>query len=988
MQPVGLLYLLLLAVVESVACRSKQQLPSRDYFEYESDEGSGLIPTTIDEPPRPEMLASASSLSSLVTIDDDNGLCPDDCICDRNNNAAAGGAIVSADCQNVADLEDLLSQFGVSLAALAVNSCQGDSWLDSSSNSNDTTAAIVARGRALSLPPRSSLVNFSLNSCALPEADVSRLLDRLMAPQLKSLKISKSGLARLDLALVGRRLGGLEKLDLSDNSLEEVNLVEQAEEKQQQQLKHTRLRHLNLAGNMLATFNLGQLVALFPGLERLNLSGNSLRELTADGSSSTAAQGLALRILDLSRNAQLDLLCNRVLFALPNLERLDLSHTGLRAMPTLVFELKHLKELLLVDTVPVCDCHSAYQLIVRQQQVWSLNSTALDNLECRVPDSAADRRQRMRLDDEEILQVLNCEGAVIQEMSNDTEVLVGSELLLDCSVTGSPPAEVLWLTPRMELIKFVPDLDQEACPPLKQELALSSTLEDYSTWEDHFRVLPNGSLLIDEFGWRDRGVFQCYAENGFGNATDRVDVKLNYHYRNRIYYFSLAFGFGGAACFLGLTLLAKLMHHLLWNYGCCLCCACCKNQLPPKTKQLTEVVDSIETYRIQQLEKLRENYHQQSQRIRENCALQMERVRENYNNQVKSVKEVKNYGSTQCQNVKDNYYEQISKIREYSTGQLDKCHENYLFQRQRLRKFSAQNYLKIRETRAYTQKTLNRVLDNMPALYLDLSSCRQGFGDQDIREWQEEIERKEAEMRQILDIDRQPPLDIGDSQSLYFTPTGTPLRDVAAAGLLRREVGGGGDPYEEVYSSSAGAGSPLSPDHPGMKGKRSHKRGVSSLSNFLPFWWGMNQQETGETVAIVEKTDVITTPTSESFCAAAASESESTNLLQHADAVDKNGDDNNISENNDHADDDILSSKTTPTPTAEEADLNATAAVDGPIQNGKAHGSANGAVDGAGAPRTGPPPPPPSPVPVVSSASGKKMSIAQARAEFFNSTVA
>ena len=39
------------------------------------------------------------------------------------------------------------------------------------------------------------------------------------------------------------------------------------------------------------------------------------------------------------------------------------------------------------------------------------------------------------------------------------------------------------------------------------------------------------SLTVDEFGWRDRGVFQCYAENGFGNATDRVDIKLNYHYR-------------------------------------------------------------------------------------------------------------------------------------------------------------------------------------------------------------------------------------------------------------------------------------------------------------------------------------------------------------------------------------------------------------------------------------------------------------------------
>jgi hypothetical protein len=29
------------------------------------------------------------------------------------------------------------------------------------------------------------------------------------------------------------------------------------------------------------------------------------------------------------------------------------------------------------------------------------------------------------------------------------------------------------------------------------------------------------------------------------------------------------------------------------------------------------------------------------------------------------------------------------------------------------------------------------------------------------------------------------------------------------------------------------------------KAKRSHRRGVSSLSNFLPFWWGMSQQDTG-----------------------------------------------------------------------------------------------------------------------------------------------
>ena len=80
-------------------------------------------------------------------------------------------------------------------------------------------------------------------------------------------------------------------------------------------------------------------------------------------------------------------------------------------------------------------------------------------------------------------------------------------------------------------------------------------------------------------------------------------------------------------------------------------------------------------------------------------------------------------------------------MREYSNAQLAKSHENYIFQRQRLRKFSAQNYLKIRETGKYpgesllvpqhdvyvagkyTHKTLNRVLENMPAVS-DLTSCR------------------------------------------------------------------------------------------------------------------------------------------------------------------------------------------------------------------------------------------------------------------------
>ena len=50
-----------------------------------------------------------------------------------------------------------------------------------------------------------------------------------------------------------------------------------------------------------------------------------------------------------------------------------------------------------------------------------------------------------------------------------------------------------------------------------------------------------------------------------------------------------------------------------------------------------------------------------------------------------------------------------------------------IFQRQKLRKFSAQNYLKMRETSKYTRRTVNKVMETLPSLYLDLTACRQGL---------------------------------------------------------------------------------------------------------------------------------------------------------------------------------------------------------------------------------------------------------------------
>ena len=97
---------------------------------------------------------------------------------------------------------------------------------------------------------------------------------------------------------------------------------------------------------------------------------------------------------------------------------------------------------------------------------------------------------------------------------------------------------------------------------------------------------------------------------------------------------------------------------------------------------------------------------------------------------------------------------QMARIRDYSTSQLQRVHENYYFQRQRLRKFNAQNYLKMRETRQYTRRTLQKVMENLPALYLDLTTCRQGMGErQSSLEWNPNVDPSQVRKPQIIKED-------------------------------------------------------------------------------------------------------------------------------------------------------------------------------------------------------------------------------------------
>lgn len=196
---------------------------------------------------------------------------------------------------------------------------------------------------------------------------------------------------------------------------------------------------------------------------------------------------------------------------------------------------------------------------------------------------------------------------------------------------------------------------------------------------------------------------------------------------------SILFGTALATAFLLLTLMVQGLRRILsrFRFFDRFCCCAKRQKKSPRPRQIYAMLDSIETYKSQQLERLRENYTQQVHRIRENCVQQVEWIQSSYTTQAKHIKEFRDIGSNHLTALKDQYYDQVKKVRDYSTGQLSWVRENYVFQRNKIRKFSAHQVLRLREGYKYQQQTLNKVLENLPSFYFE--NCR-GRCEEDIAE--------------------------------------------------------------------------------------------------------------------------------------------------------------------------------------------------------------------------------------------------------------
>ncbi|MCL4135212.1 UNVERIFIED_CONTAM: hypothetical protein GTU68_002320, partial [Idotea baltica] len=632
--------------------------------------------------------------------------------------------------------------------------------------------------------PRLKLLNLSgTNLTSFPE-EWSQALQHL-----QFLDLSHNGIE----SLPPMTFEALEVLDVSHNPLLLLPQLQGFSHLKQLLLAHTlisnlmsshtqncnSLQVLDLSYSNLTKLN-EDVLSQCKHLKEINFSHNPNLWRIEHGALSGLKNLTTLRInncpslFDLEENA---------LNGLESLTELNLQESGIKILPHSLIQLKNISKLNLEGTTLYCDCYAHWfpeLLSFPISQSWK----GFDPIHCN------DGIDRTREDIAEHLNELECEEVEAHTEANHWVLAAwGQSALLECNVTGNPTPIVVWETVDQHLHVYNTSIKDH----IWVHHHISEVLSFEADMNGKFQVLKSGQLLIRNVTRKDIGRYKCFAINAVSNTSIVTFVGLKDTAFRALVLESTLFGFACAALFLLITLLVQFIKFVMERMGweCC----CCESRLSPKAKQIRQLIESVETYKTAQLDKLRENYTSQVVNIKDSCYQQMERLRESYAQQSKNLKDLCDYSTLQISGARDQYLDQVNKVRDYSMGQMNKVRENYVFQRHRIRKFSGHQLLRLRETYKYQQKTLNKLLETLPDLYIQ--NCRTGSCQRtDSLVFDDEIDGLDVYYK----------VDFLDGQSFssdYYTPNSTLTRQSKSGKMghsRNASTISGGTEYQEAHS--------------------------------------------------------------------------------------------------------------------------------------------------------------------------------------------
>ncbi|XP_058058784.1 uncharacterized protein LOC131209681 [Anopheles bellator] len=707
-------------------------------------------------------------------------------------------------------------------------------------------------------------------------------LDNYFLPnkQLRVLRLRGNGIEKISKnALYGLRR--LQSLDLSANrlvfidrnafdTLDELRYLH-VEQNQIYILPSTvfsalrSLRTLNLSNNLMRALP-NSIFAHQRSLIRLHLDATNLETLSnwVSRSNHTVNRDILrnLRYLSIRNNTRLKEIEPCVFRNVPGLETLLLSHNRLTSLPKEIGELRRLRYLDVasndimyipeqirtlhelqyanfLDNDYGCDCHM-YWILGWLDELQAVNDTQkiydllrLSELKC---------RNGYPGDIVRVLQHISCFQPELLQASDSRMHLLKSDAVLECVFTGNPPPDIIWITPKNEVLRHTQEQDQKSLlfeaedgaqqRKYQQAVEFQMLANDNMTGDGlrdvggmGITLLENGFLRIHNISRRDSGLYTCYAINIMGNATADIRLYIDPIVFYRVKIGSIITGAISAASFLALTLIFQGIRRIFKRFRlieliCQNCCSYCykTDKTSSKARQIYAMLDNIEHYKSQQLERLRENYTQQVHRIKDNCAQQVDWIQGSYSTQAKHLREIRDIGTHHLTTLRDQYYDQVRRVRDYSTGQLTWVRENYVFQRNKIRKFSAHQALRLREGYKYQQQTLNKVLENLPSFYFE--NCRgRNEEDEDFDGFEVYLKAKIEKLSQ-MEGEKAPTKAIGSEYALkYLENMSTKSVDESKASVYFTPTDGHASPEPQ-----------LSPIHINYIDDHHHNLGDNDLS--------------------------------------------------------------------------------------------------------------------------------------------------------------
>lgn len=233
----------------------------------------------------------------------------------------------------------------------------------------------------------------------------------------------------------------------------------------------------------------------------------------------------AIEHLDLSNN-KLQLL-PREIGELSNLVTLNISGNKLLSIPHQMGTLKNLKELNLVGNDFNCDCHM-YWIVGFLEDIAKTNSNLLNlqltKLKCRNGYPGEMLR---------VLQHLHCIKPVIIQYTESTMHQLRSDAILECSFSGNPAPDIIWVTPLNVILNHHADPDarpilyDKVSAKLGQRIEFQKLTGNSANFSAAAKaagvsLLDNGSLIVHNISRKDSGLYTCYGYNIMGNSTGNI----------------------------------------------------------------------------------------------------------------------------------------------------------------------------------------------------------------------------------------------------------------------------------------------------------------------------------------------------------------------------------------------------------------------------------------------------------------------------------